>query len=449
MNRKYWIFSIILLFLLIYVNILVLYYIDFNIEIENIVFNNYDEDREIINLSIYKENSYFFNHEYNCFASTDNMVYSAKPVDGVCVFDLPINNDYEFYLGNKRKESKKKKLLDYVQNQLSFRFSNEKVIMTLGEKASINYIEKFVVPVEQLYDFESSDNNIVSIDGATLVANGVGSVTITEPTSGSSMIVEVTDIISFPTFSKTKKPIIPCNNYSEEEAKLLDDLLSYYVEKAGKGTRAGAVAAARFLTLQLKYRIPYFYENGRVNETGVNLADGEGRYYKEGLYLNRNKFEFIQYKYNGPAIWGCPLRNWDNNEKFGFIAGNKMPNGLDCSGFVSWALKNGGFDPGDYGAGNTPGSKPQMTKLGEYTRITNDIINNNLIKTGDLLNYSGHIAIIIGQDDSYFYVAESLPHLGGVVATKYLKSKVKATFPYVVFMDSYYEKDGNLTDYWE
>ena len=30
-----------------------------------------------------------------------------------------------------------------------------------------------------------------------------------------------------------------------------------------------------------------------------------------------------------------------------------MPNGLDCSGFIAWVLKNAGFDPGDIGAGDT------------------------------------------------------------------------------------------------
>lgn len=71
------------------------------------------------------------------------------------------------------------------------------------------------------------------------------------------------------------------------------------------------------------------------------------------------------------------------------------------------------------------------------------------IKTGDLFNFWGHIALIIGQDEKNYYVAESLPHLGGVIAKTYPKSTVANTFEFVVFMDEFYKKDGNLTDYWK
>lgn len=449
MKRKCILILTIIIILIIVINLIILYFLDFHLDINNIIFNSYDENKEIISVTIEKSSPILFDHEFICVANAETFEITAKGSKGKCTMELPIENNYDFVLTNHYNNSESKKILDYIDNQLSFRFSTDKIYLAVGESTSINYIEKFVVPVQQLYEFKSSDNNIVSIEDGVLIANGKGVATIVEPRSGSELVVEVTDLISIPEFPETRKPLIPCRNYSEEDAKKLDELLEYYVSQAGTGTRAGAVAAARFLTLQFKYRIPYFYENGRVNETGVNLADGEGRYYKKGLYLNENKFADIQYKYNGPAIWGCPLRNWDNNEPYGFIAGNKMPNGLDCSGFVSWALKNGGFDPGDYGAGDTPGPKPQMTKLGKYTQITSSIINNNEIKTGDLLNYSGHIAIIIGQDDEYFYVAESLPHLRGVVATKYKKNKVSSTFPYVVFMDDFYKKDGNLTDFWK
>ena len=71
------------------------------------------------------------------------------------------------------------------------------------------------------------------------------------------------------------------------------------------------------------------------------------------------------------------------------------------------------------------------------------------IKTGDLFNFWGHIALIIGQDEKNYYVAESLPHLVGVIAKTYPKSTVANTFEFVVFMDEFYKKDGNLTDYWK
>lgn len=127
--------------------------------------------------------------------------------------------------------------------------------------------------------------------------------------------------------------------------------------------------------------------------------------------------------------------------------GAKKPNGLDCSGFVSWALLNAGFDPGDIGAGDTD-YKYQMTKLGKFTPLTDDLIKSGEIRTGDLINYWGHIGIIIGIDDDNIYVAESLPNLGGLVAKKYPKTKIRNTFTHVVLMDEYYVNDGNLTNMW-
>ncbi len=124
-----------------------------------------------------------------------------------------------------------------------------------------------------------------------------------------------------------------------------------------------------------------------------------------------------------------------------------MPNGLDCSGFIAWVLKNAGFDPGDIGAGDTE-YPYQMTKLGDFVSLNQDLIKSGKIKTGDLINYWGHIGIIIGIDENNIYVAESLPTLGGVVAKKYSKSNITKTFSYVVLMDDYYKKNGNLTDMW-
>ena len=425
-----------------------IYVIDYQLNIKNIKFIKYDDKKQIIKIEVQKESGYIFNHKFSCIAVGDTTTSMVKSKGKSCKMNLPSNGNYKIKLTNEYSKSKESTLLDYIDNQLSFKFADDKIYLTLGTSTTIRYTEDFVIPVEALYEFKTSDENIAKVENGEIVGVNLGTTKIVEPRSGSSIEVVVTDLITKPEFPAKRKPVVPCGKFTEEEATQLDEMLKFYVDKAGQGTRAGAVAAARFLTLQFKYRVPYFYENGRLNNSGVNLADGEGRYYQKGLYLSKSKYDLIRYKFNGPAMWGCPLRNWDNNERFGFVAGNRMPNGLDCSGFVSWALFNGGSDPGDYGAGETP-DKYQMTDTGEYKRITRQMINENQIKTGDLLNYPGHIAIIIGQDDTYYYVAESLPHLYGVVPTKYRKTKVYYTFPYVVFMDSFYNGDGNLTDYWE
>ena len=121
--------------------------------------------------------------------------------------------------------------------------------------------------------------------------------------------------------------------------------------------------------------------------------------------------------------------------------------GLDCSGFVSWSLLNGGFDVGDRGAGELA-SDGQLTDLGEFTRVTSSLIKSEKIKVGDLFNFSGHISILVGQDENNYYIAESLNNFGGVVIKTYSKKNVANTFKYVVLMDEVYQGDGNLTDMW-
>ena len=147
---------------------------------------------------------------------------------------------------------------------------------------------------------------------------------------------------------------------------------------------------------------------------------------------------------HGPAAWGCKMYS---NPAHGY-----RRNGLDCSGFISWVLLNGGFNVKDVGAGLASGL--DLTDYGKRTVFTKDLITKNKIKVGDLLSSGGpgggHIAIIAGEDSKYYYVAESLwtsPNVG-VVMAKYPKSSIYNTYYYVMLMDSYYKEDGKLTKMW-
>ena len=139
-------------------------------------------------------------------------------------------------------------------------------------------------------------------------------------------------------------------------------------------------------------------------------------------------------------MWGCKMTNLEPDEPF-FIRGVKYPNGLDCSGFVTWALLNGGFDIGDIGA-------YQLPTIGELKTLSKQLINSNTIKVGDLFNFKGHIALLVGIDNDNFYVAESLNDIGGLVIKTYSKSKITNIFKYVILMDKVYKNDGNITNMW-
>ena len=302
---------------------------------------------------------------------------------------------------------------------------------------------KYIIGNKDKLKFNKLDKSIADFDDEMyLTSKNIGKTSLTfkyDKKNYTSSIV-VTDLITSRNIEyNTKKEYLSCNKYSKEENDLLDQILKTRIDNVGYKTRAGAVEAARFLTLDYPYRINYFYENGRQT---TNNVDGEGRYYHTGLYLHESRFENITGSKTGPKIWGCqmysnPVKRYDNN-------------GLDCSGFVSWALLNAGFDVKDVGAGFSVNS--DLTDFGDLKELTKELSLSNEIKVGDLLHSyaaGGHIAIIIGMDSENYYVAQALWYdTVGVVITKYKKSNLPSSFPQVVLMDKYYKEDGILTNMW-
>lgn len=326
------------------------------------------------------------------------------------------------------------------------------IITTDHEKANIN--------------FKCEDENICSVtNDGVVTAKSVGNTKVVVSVLDEKKEVEVlvTDLIELkPAKYDPKKQLLTCGRYNNEENALLDKILAARVNEAGYHTRAGVVAAARFW-LEFPYRVEYFSENGRLY-TGVKgiatyiYADGEGRYYHKGLFLSKSKFNELDpkgIKY-GPATWGCKIISTPSSMT------KKYANGFDCSGFISWIILNGGYDPGDIGAGIIPSVRrnPEvldLTDLGTMLKSKESVANNK-IKTGDLLstyeNTGEHIALVAGQDGENYYVAESLwkgsekGHYGAVIST-YKKSDLTKFFFWHIDMDKYYGEDGNLTDMWE
>ena len=309
-------------------------------------------------------------------------------------------------------------------------------------------------PYEASYELIIEDESIVATEEGVLKAVAIGSSEFIIKINGFqafSGTIHVLNGLVIPkdSFDKSKK-FITCDAFTEEENDLLDAALSDRINKAGEQTRAGAVAAARFLTLEFAYRIPYFYENGRLNNYGeIAHVDGEGRYYHKGLYLSSSRYKDISHKFTGPGTWGCKIKQYQDEPAYGFVPLGKYPNGFDCSGFISWVLYNGGFDVKDSGAGDIISRTDDLYDLGEKNFINNTLLDSGNVKVGDLIAYSGHMAIIAGMDEQgNYYVAESLPQFKGVVLNKYTRSSLKATFTHIMLMDSVYKEDGNLTNMW-
>lgn len=349
--------------------------------------------------------------EYKCYTKFDNSKYIFLKKDNKIVY----STDDVIYLETL----------------------SDKVYMALNDKKDLPI--KVIGNINNL-DFKYSNSTVIDINKGKIISNSIGNTSIITKYNGTKNIIDVivSDlIVTMPKEYDLKKKELECNKYSEEESDILDDILKSRVNEVGASTRASAVSVARFLTLEFPYRINYFYENGRQT---TNKVDGEGRYYHKGLYLTESKYSSLTGSTSSPKAWGCklysnPVKRYDNN-------------GLDCSGFISWVLLNAGFDPKDVGAGFA--DYLDLTDYGDVKRINSATIKD--IKVGDLLHSyaaGGHIGIIVGIDNDYFYVAQALWYDEvGVIITKYKKDLLYKSFPHVVLMDKYYINDGKLTNMW-
>ncbi len=430
----------------------------FIVKVEKTESITYD-DRIIIN--VYVDNYFYkLNKDVWCYLSEDGKIADINDSNwqlasnGYCSFTA-LNGDYNVYVrdkyGNISDIDKQKvdinKVLDIKTNKDIF-------YLYVGQRDTITYEVDAIGDKNPEILFVSENENVVRVDDnglITAVGNGVTNIRV-GPKNGIYHSVKVY-VPSFLVKPHTGlKDLLTCNQFTREEAKLIDNALFDRVNEAGYGTRAGVIAAARFLTLEFNYRVPYFFENGRLeNFPPYEHVDGEGRYYHRGLYLDNSKFKDIAEALNGPVIWGCNLMNYTNwaDRNYVYKEGYKYPNGLDCSGFVTWALLNGGFDVGDIGAGLDPNHKV-LSDIANRQRITDELMSSGKVKVGDLIGNNGHAAIIAGVDGENYYIAEALPNIGGVRITTVPRSKLvhNSIYTFVVLMDDIYKSDGNYSDMW-
>ena len=353
-----------------------------------------------------------------------------------------------FFLQMLKNTTTKENNYNYNYREYNIDFSKKNYFLGLNETIDIDIKNKENIK----YTLKIDDESIATIDNNKLTGlkNGNTEIILILPdnTIKTSIIYVVKGIVKRPNEFDYNKKYLSCNYFTNEENTLIDKALEDKVNSVTYKTRASVVEAARFLTLNFEFRLPYFYENGRLNNYGgKEHVDGEGRYYHKGLYLSESKYNELSAILYGPAMWGCPLTNITKAHSYGYYVGKKYPNGLDCSGFISWVLYNGGFDVGDTGAGETY-RKDDLYDLGEKIPISMELLNSDRIKVGDLIAYSGHMAMIIGLDTENIYIAETLPHLKGVVAKKYTRESAKNTFTHIILMDSVYKTDGKLTNMW-
>lgn len=393
---------------------------------------------------------YKLNKNIYCYLSTDDTSPTLsdenwiEAKNSICEFDFK-EDSYNLYIKNDKKiiysfDSNNVKTLVF-----DIKYDKKSKYLAKGSTFKINYTFKSIGISDNSLIWTSDNEKVATVkDGiVTAISSGTANISVTLNKDKKTFEFIVSDlIVSTPKKFDYNKPILQCNKYTKEQNDLLDKILVDRIAEKGYKTRAGTVEAARFLTLEFPYRISYFYENGRSAAYRTDKVDGEGRYYFVGLYLHSSRTKNITHKKYGPKTWGCSM--------YSAPIGTYAPNGLDCSGFVSWALLNAGFDVDDLGAGIA--SHADLTDLGKRTDLTTTIAKSDKIKVGDLLfSYvaGGHIAIIIGMDSNKFYVAQAIWYdKPGVVITEYSRSKISNEFNYVILMDTFYKDDGNYSELW-
>ena len=448
MNKKVLLKIISLSFLIIFA-ILIIILFNSRIYIDDVVLGEYGEDK--ISLSVKIKSTTIFSGKKYCYLSDKDEKPSSNSKDWVlaqndtCILTGSFNNHYLYVkdsFGNiTNLNVSGQKFLKNFETGLIYDY-----YMIPGMEMDLNSLKNYYV-LNNNYSFVTDQSNIKLENGkVTALSKGDAVIKIGNEKDLKGINIHVTDSIG-DALLEQNKPLIKCNQFSYGEAKFIDSILANKVKEAGEGSRAAAIAVARFITLEFKYRVPYFFENGRLNNYDpYKHVDGEGRYYHKGLYLNESKYNELDESFVGPAIWGCDLLNFTTMEPY--IAGEKYPNGLDCSGFISWLLYNAGFDMGDIGAG-IDDEHLDFTDLGERVAITNDLMNSGRVKVGDLIGSNGHIAIIAGWDENNIYIAESLNTTGGVVMTTVKRSELtRSIYKHIILMDDFYKNNDNYTDMW-
>lgn len=167
----------------------------------------------------------------------------------------------------------------------------------------------------------------------------------------------------------------------------LNNLISANVDNAGRKTRAGVVTAAVTLI-------------GEMNKLGIKLP-----------YVFGGGHGVISQ--GASPSWG-------------------VGSGLDCSGFISWAIYNGGFSIG-------ANDSSSFANLGEVVSLSDEPV----LKPGDIIwrprsaGKVGHVALVIGYDNNnqQYLTAEALGSDYGVL---FHKRKFNASGYKGILMENYY-----------
>lgn len=202
---------------------------------------------------------------------------------------------------------------------------------------------------------------------------------------------------------------ISLQNFLANNGTSIEELNAFIdgnVASAGKGTREGVVTAGvslvNFLYDNFNVRIPYYWG---------------GNYQKYGVDPN----------FGNLVSQSC--------SKYGSCFSY---DGFDCSGFVSWAIKNGGYN---IDRKTTSGFDKAFSK---YSCNIDD--SSCIGQPGDLINSSGsHVILIVAvdQESDKYMVVESTGGYGLIMRERPIHQSTGANTK-ILLMDNFYNNQNNV-----
>jgi hypothetical protein len=209
--------------------------------------------------------------------------------------------------------------------------------------------------------------------------------------------------------------VIPCDL---DKTKLQEDLMNR-VNAAGFRTRAGVAAAAKYLSSELGYRIPYYFAGGHHGDVYKDKDGG----------LTDDPSDGLKRK------WGC---------EYSPDSGGRTLMGLDCSGFVTWCYLTAGFK-------DWKGNREYRWNRGGFKYVyfgTTDCKDlASKVKPGDVLKTAepAHTGVVLWVEGTIAKYAQSSPRGVNVEFVSLCNGKPvkdsKNSFESIVLMDSYFEKN--------
>ncbi len=207
----------------------------------------------------------------------------------------------------------------------------------------------------------------------------------------------------------------PIGDFLESQGSSLEEFNNYIVSEvrnAGLGTRDGVVAAALALVGGLcqnyNARLPYAMGGAHpANYYGVDL----------------NIPNSCQ---SGSAVWGATVNGGSGSMLCGY--GPYFYYGPDCSGFVAWAIYNGGYKSVSLAASGF-GSLGATHSMSSFEG-----------KPGDVLFNDHHVVLIVGTQGDNYLIAEASSGENGTRITT--TSKTSNNYQ-VVDMTQFYENEAN------